>query len=132
VACGDDSLRCDPGVVALPAGDTPEPFVDAEDIADVVVAALTHRRTGQPDAAPSGAVNGSEDSIASRLLQVTAVDSPPAARQRRAPARRVLGGLAPASLGGPSAIAATWSVRRVGHHVVAEGAGSDRGRPGGG
>jgi uncharacterized protein YbjT (DUF2867 family) len=29
------------GVVALPAGDTPEPFVDAEDIADVAVAALT-------------------------------------------------------------------------------------------
>lgn len=29
------------GVVALPAGDVPEPFVDAEDIADVAVAALT-------------------------------------------------------------------------------------------
>jgi uncharacterized protein YbjT (DUF2867 family) len=29
------------GVVALPAGDTPEPFVDADDIADVAVAALT-------------------------------------------------------------------------------------------
>jgi uncharacterized protein YbjT (DUF2867 family) len=29
------------GVVALPGGDTPEPFVDADDIADVVVAALT-------------------------------------------------------------------------------------------
>jgi uncharacterized protein YbjT (DUF2867 family) len=29
------------GVLALPAGDTPEPFVDAEDIADVAVAALT-------------------------------------------------------------------------------------------
>ena len=27
--------------VALPAGDTPEPFVDADDIADVAVAALT-------------------------------------------------------------------------------------------
>jgi uncharacterized protein YbjT (DUF2867 family) len=32
------------GVVALPAGDTPEPFVDAEDIADVAVAALTDER----------------------------------------------------------------------------------------
>jgi uncharacterized protein YbjT (DUF2867 family) len=32
------------GVVALPAGDTPEPFVDAEDIADVAVAALTDQR----------------------------------------------------------------------------------------
>jgi uncharacterized protein YbjT (DUF2867 family) len=32
------------GVVALPAGDTPEPFVDADDIADVAVAALTDRR----------------------------------------------------------------------------------------
>jgi uncharacterized protein YbjT (DUF2867 family) len=32
------------GVVALPAGDTPEPFVDAEDIADVAVAALTDNR----------------------------------------------------------------------------------------
>jgi len=29
------------GVVALPAGDVPEPFVDADDIADVAVAALT-------------------------------------------------------------------------------------------
>ncbi len=29
------------GVVALPGGDTPEPFVDADDIADVAVAALT-------------------------------------------------------------------------------------------
>jgi uncharacterized protein YbjT (DUF2867 family) len=29
------------GVVALPAGNTPEPFVDADDIADVAVAALT-------------------------------------------------------------------------------------------
>jgi uncharacterized protein YbjT (DUF2867 family) len=29
------------GAVALPAGDMPEPFVDAEDIADVAVAALT-------------------------------------------------------------------------------------------
>ena len=27
--------------MALPAGDVPEPFVDAEDIADVAVAALT-------------------------------------------------------------------------------------------
>ena len=32
------------GTVALPAGDTPEPFVDAEDIADVAVAALTDDR----------------------------------------------------------------------------------------
>jgi uncharacterized protein YbjT (DUF2867 family) len=32
------------GVVALPAGDTPEPFVDAEDIADVAVASLTDER----------------------------------------------------------------------------------------
>jgi uncharacterized protein YbjT (DUF2867 family) len=31
-------------VVALPAGDTPEPFVDADDIADVAVAALTDDR----------------------------------------------------------------------------------------
>ena len=30
--------------VALPAGDTPEPFVDADDIADVAVAALTDNR----------------------------------------------------------------------------------------
>ena len=29
------------GEVALPAGDAPEPFVDADDIADVAVAALT-------------------------------------------------------------------------------------------
>ena len=29
------------GEVALPAGDVPEPFVDADDIADVAVAALT-------------------------------------------------------------------------------------------
>jgi uncharacterized protein YbjT (DUF2867 family) len=29
------------GELALPAGDTPEPFVDADDIADVAVAALT-------------------------------------------------------------------------------------------
>jgi uncharacterized protein YbjT (DUF2867 family) len=29
------------GAVVLPAGDTPEPFVDADDIADVAVAALT-------------------------------------------------------------------------------------------
>lgn len=32
------------GVVAMPAGDVPEPFVDVEDIADVVVAALTDDR----------------------------------------------------------------------------------------
>jgi uncharacterized protein YbjT (DUF2867 family) len=32
------------GAVALPAGDTPEPFVDADDIADVAVAALTDDR----------------------------------------------------------------------------------------
>ena len=32
------------GIVALPAGDTPEPFVDADDIADVAVAALTDDR----------------------------------------------------------------------------------------
>lgn len=32
------------GVVALPAGETPEPFVDAEDIADVAVVALTDDR----------------------------------------------------------------------------------------
>jgi uncharacterized protein YbjT (DUF2867 family) len=32
------------GVVALPAGETPEPFVDAEDIADVAVDALTDDR----------------------------------------------------------------------------------------
>ncbi|RIQ14469.1 NAD(P)H-binding protein [Jiangella rhizosphaerae] len=32
------------GEVALPAGDVPEPFVDADDIADVAVAALTEDR----------------------------------------------------------------------------------------
>ena len=32
------------GEVALPAGDMPEPFVDADDIADVAVAALTDDR----------------------------------------------------------------------------------------
>ncbi len=32
------------GVLVLPASDTPEPFVDAEDIADVAVAALTDDR----------------------------------------------------------------------------------------
>ena len=32
------------GELALPAGDTPEPFVDADDIADVAVAALTDER----------------------------------------------------------------------------------------
>jgi uncharacterized protein YbjT (DUF2867 family) len=32
------------GELALPAGDTPEPFVDVEDIADVAVAALTEDR----------------------------------------------------------------------------------------
>jgi uncharacterized protein YbjT (DUF2867 family) len=32
------------GVVALPAGDTPEPFVDVDDLADVAVAALTDDR----------------------------------------------------------------------------------------
>lgn len=32
------------GVVALPAGETPEPFVDADDIAEVAVAALTDDR----------------------------------------------------------------------------------------
>lgn len=32
------------GVLALPAGDTPEPFVDTDDIADVAVAALTDDR----------------------------------------------------------------------------------------
>ncbi len=39
-----ESFLLDPvlaGEVALPAGDVPEPFVDAEDIADVAVAALT-------------------------------------------------------------------------------------------
>jgi len=29
------------GIIALPAGDIPEPFVDVDDIADVAVAALT-------------------------------------------------------------------------------------------
>ena len=37
-----DSVRA--GVVAMPAGDTTEPFVDADDIAEVVVAALTDDR----------------------------------------------------------------------------------------
>ena len=32
------------GAVAVPAGDTPEPFVDADDIADIAVAALTDDR----------------------------------------------------------------------------------------
>ena len=32
------------GEIALPAGTVPEPFIDADDIADVVVAALTHER----------------------------------------------------------------------------------------
>jgi uncharacterized protein YbjT (DUF2867 family) len=32
------------GELALPAGDTPEPFVDADDVADVAVAALTDDR----------------------------------------------------------------------------------------
>lgn len=32
------------GVVALPAGEIPEPFIDADDIADVAVAALTDNR----------------------------------------------------------------------------------------
>ena len=32
------------GLISLPAGDTPEPFVDADDIADVAVAALTEDR----------------------------------------------------------------------------------------
>ncbi|HET6867295.1 MAG TPA: NAD(P)H-binding protein [Solirubrobacteraceae bacterium] len=32
------------GEIALPVGETPEPFVDAEDIADVAVAALSHDR----------------------------------------------------------------------------------------
>ena len=36
------------GEIALPAGDTPEPFVDVEDIADVAVAALTeHGHAGE-------------------------------------------------------------------------------------
>jgi uncharacterized protein YbjT (DUF2867 family) len=38
---GDDVLS---GTVALPAGDVPEPFIDADDIADVAVAALTDDR----------------------------------------------------------------------------------------
>lgn len=37
-----DSIRA--GVLAMPAGDTAEPFVDANDIADVVVASLTDDR----------------------------------------------------------------------------------------
>ncbi|MEM9799285.1 MAG: NAD(P)H-binding protein [Planctomycetota bacterium] len=37
-----DSIRA--GVLAMPAGDTAEPFVDADDIADVVFAALTDDR----------------------------------------------------------------------------------------
>ncbi|WP_208543695.1 NAD(P)H-binding protein [Rathayibacter sp. VKM Ac-2804] len=40
----DESFFLEPvreGVIAIPAGDAVEPFVDAEDIADVVVAALT-------------------------------------------------------------------------------------------
>src|SRR5262249_58882219 len=32
------------GKIALPVGDVPEPFIDAEDIADVVTAALTDDR----------------------------------------------------------------------------------------
>jgi uncharacterized protein YbjT (DUF2867 family) len=32
------------GEIALPAGPVPEPFIDVDDIADVVVAALTHER----------------------------------------------------------------------------------------
>lgn len=32
------------GEIALPAGDVPEPFIDADDIADVAVAALTEER----------------------------------------------------------------------------------------
>jgi uncharacterized protein YbjT (DUF2867 family) len=36
------------GAITLPAGDTPEPFVDVDDIADVAVAALTeHGHSGQ-------------------------------------------------------------------------------------
>ncbi|MGB3734098.1 MAG: ester cyclase [Ilumatobacter sp.] len=36
------------GVLAMPGGDTVEPFLDADDIADVAVAALTdHRHSGQ-------------------------------------------------------------------------------------
>jgi uncharacterized protein YbjT (DUF2867 family) len=37
-----DAVRA--GEIALPAGDVPEPFVDADDIADVAVAALTDDR----------------------------------------------------------------------------------------
>jgi uncharacterized protein YbjT (DUF2867 family) len=37
-----DGIRA--GELALPAGDVPEPFVDADDIADVAVAALTDER----------------------------------------------------------------------------------------
>ncbi|MBN3820334.1 NmrA family transcriptional regulator, partial [Paraburkholderia sp. Se-20369] len=37
-----DSVRA--GEIALPAGAVPEPFVDADDIADVAVAALTDER----------------------------------------------------------------------------------------
>ncbi len=41
-----DAVRS--GVVAFPAGSTPEPFIDVDDIADVVVAALTEdRHAGQ-------------------------------------------------------------------------------------
>jgi uncharacterized protein YbjT (DUF2867 family) len=39
-----DSVRA--GVVAFPAGDVPEPFVDADDVADVAAAALTDHRLG--------------------------------------------------------------------------------------
>ncbi|MEV6598127.1 NmrA family NAD(P)-binding protein [Actinoplanes sp. NPDC051346] len=46
-----ESFFLDPvlaGEIALPAGDAPEPFVDADDIADVAVAALTgHGHAGQ-------------------------------------------------------------------------------------
>jgi uncharacterized protein YbjT (DUF2867 family) len=47
-----ESYMCDPvidGMVVLPAGDVAEPFVDADDIADVAVAALTDpgRHAGQ-------------------------------------------------------------------------------------
>ena len=53
------------GELALPVGAVPEPFVDAEDIADVVAAALTgHEHTGQAYEltgpglpAPSGPIN---------------------------------------------------------------------------
>ncbi|MGH3824900.1 MAG: NmrA family transcriptional regulator [Pseudonocardiaceae bacterium] len=41
-----DSIRS--GVLALPVGDVEEPFIDADDVADVVVAALTeHGHEGQ-------------------------------------------------------------------------------------